>query len=73
MSEKTADKKPNILQRMGRSARDMRGEMKKVVWPSRKQTINNTVIVICFMLIMAAVIGTLDTGLSWVIQQVFGK
>ena len=35
-------KKPNIFQRWARSFKDMRGEMKKVVWPTKKQVINNT-------------------------------
>ena len=66
------EKKPNIFARMARSVRDMRGEMKRVVWPSRKQTINNTLIVLGFMAIMAVLIGVFDTGLSWIIRSVFG-
>ncbi|MCL2033669.1 MAG: preprotein translocase subunit SecE [Oscillospiraceae bacterium] len=66
------EKKPNIFARMARSVRDMRGEMKRVVWPSRKQTINNTLIVLGFMAIMAVLIGVFDTGLSWIIRLVFG-
>ena len=73
MSEKAIEKKPNIFKRMGRGVRDMHGEMKRVVWPTRKQTMNNTIIVICFMLLMAAVICTLDLGLSWIVQRVFGQ
>jgi len=66
------EKKPNIFARMARSVRDMRGEMKRVVWPGRKQTINNTLIVLGFMAVMAVLIGVFDTGLSWIIRSVFG-
>lgn len=66
------DKKPNLFARVARSIRDMRGEIKKVVWPSRKQTLNNTAIVLVFMLVMAVFIGFLDTGLSALIKLMVG-
>ena len=31
------EKKPGFFARISRSFRDMKGEMKKVVWPSKKQ------------------------------------
>jgi preprotein translocase subunit SecE len=72
MAAGTKEKKPNIFARISRSVRDMRGEMKRVVWPTKKQTINNTLIVLTFMAIMAILIGLFDTGLSWIIMSVFG-
>jgi len=72
MAADTKEKKPNIIARISRSVRDMRGEMKRVVWPTKKQTINNTLIVLGFMAIMAVLIGLFDTGLSWIIRSVFG-
>jgi len=50
----------------------MRGEMKRIVWPSRKQVINNTGIVLFFMAICAVVIGGFDALLSWIARLVFG-
>ena len=44
-------KKPNIFQRWARSFKDMRGEMKKVVWPTKKQVINNTLIVLAVVIV----------------------
>ncbi len=38
----------------------MKGEIKKIVWPSRKTVLNNTVVVIAVMLLSAAVVGGLD-------------
>lgn len=66
-------KKPSFFARMGRSFRDMRGEMKKVVWPTKKQTMNNTGVVFAFMLVMAVIIGLFDTGLSWLIRLMVGS
>ena len=46
--------------RMVQSVKDMKGEIKKIVWPSRKTVLNNTVVVIAVMLLSAAVVGGLD-------------
>lgn len=67
------EKKAGFFTRMGKSLRDMRGEMKKVVWPSWKQTLNNTGIVFVFMAIMAVFIGLFDTGLSALIKLLVGS
>ena len=46
----------------------MRGEMKKVVWPTKKQVINNTLIVLAVVLVSAIVICGLDALFSLVIR-----
>ena len=44
--------KPGFFARVGKWFRDMKSELKKVQWPTRKQTINNTLIVIgCVVLV----------------------
>ena len=42
---------------------DVRAELAKVVWPSRRDTIRYTVTVIVFSLVVAAIIGAADYGL----------
>ena len=44
----------------GRFFKDMKAELKKVVWPSAKQTSNNTVAVIAFTLALALIVFVLD-------------
>ena len=66
-------KKPSIFGRMGRGFRNMRGEMKRVVWPSRKQVLNNTGVVLVFMTIAAVFIGGFDAALSWILRLAFGS
>lgn len=70
MAEKAA-KKPNIFVRMSRGIsrffRDTRGEMKKVVWPSRKQVWNNLLVVLAFSLVMALFIFGLDLLFNWLL------
>ena len=48
--------------------RGVRTEMKKVVWPTKKQVINNTLIVLAVVLISAIVICGLDALFSLVIK-----
>ena len=66
------EKKPNVFSRMARSLKDMRGEVKKVVWPTKKQTINNTVVVLSFIAVMGAIIALFDASLSKLIQLMVG-
>ena len=44
-------------------------ETKKVVWPSRKETMQTTGIVFAFVLVMAIVLWTTDKGLEWVLYD----
>ena len=44
-------------------------ETKKVVWPTRKETIQTTAIVFVFVLAMAIVLWVSDKGLEWVIYD----
>ena len=67
------EKKPGFFARISRSILDMRGEMKKVVWPSRKQILNNTLVVLAAVAISAIFIGGLDSLLGLVVRFVLGR
>ncbi len=54
------DKKPNIFARMFGWFKEMKAELKRVVWPSFKKVRQNTLIVIIFVLVVGAVIWALD-------------
>ena len=45
---------------MGKWFRDMKSELKKVQWPTRKQTINNTLIVIACVIVVGIFIALFD-------------
>lgn len=57
-------KKENWFKRtfsaIGKWFRGMKSELKKVVWPSWSQLLNNTVIVIVISLIVALIVGLFD-------------
>jgi preprotein translocase subunit SecE len=52
--------KPNVLQKLGRYLSDVRAEMKRVVWPSRKEVINSSGIVITTLVIFVILILVYD-------------
>ena len=64
-------KKPNIFQRWARSFKDMRGELKKVVWPEKKQVLNNTGIVIIALIISACIICGFDFVITKLVSLFF--
>ena len=54
------DAKPGFFQRIARWFREMKSELKKVVWPTPKQTVNNTVIVIICVIVVGICIWVFD-------------
>lgn len=50
--------------------KDLKSEIKKVVWPSKKQVINNTGVVLTVMVIVGLFLGGIDAGLGAIIQAV---
>ena len=58
------NKKPNIFVRMGtglsRWFREMKSELKKVVYPTPKQMVNNTLVVLLCVLVVGVCVWVLD-------------
>ena len=46
-----------LASRMVQSVKDMKGEMKKIVWPTKKTVLNNTMVVIAVMVVSAGMGG----------------
>ena len=53
-------KKPGIFARIGKWLKEMKSELKKVQWPTRKQTVNNTLIVIACVIVVGVFIWIFD-------------
>jgi preprotein translocase subunit SecE len=47
-------------------------ELRKVIWPNRKQMISYTTVVLVFLAFMVALIGGVDVGLAKLVSTVFG-
>jgi preprotein translocase subunit SecE len=65
--------KVKIGQRVGKFFKEIRMEMKKVIWPTRQQLVNNTLIVFAACLLVGAVVWIADAGLGVLFTLVFGQ
>jgi preprotein translocase subunit SecE len=61
---------PAFLAKTTQFLREVKIELKKVTWPSRKETLASTVVVIIIVIIISAFLGIVDMGLSSVIRFV---
>lgn len=62
--------KDNILTKSAQFLREVKVELKKVTWPSRKQTIGSTAVVIALVMIISLFLGVVDFGISSLIRIV---
>ena len=69
--QKQQQKKPSIFKQLTRFAKDVHSELKKVLWPTRNQVINNTIIVLVVCLLLGGVIWILDGVLGYIYKLVF--
>jgi preprotein translocase subunit SecE len=53
--------------------REVRNELKKVSWPSRKETMGSTSVVIILVIIIAIYLGLVDFGLGRIIRLLFSS
>lgn len=71
---KKTDQKLPFGKRVSRWFRDMKAELKKVVWPSKKDIIDNTTVSLVVMMVSAVVIWGFDKiaalGISTLIRLV---
>ena len=65
MAEETKAKKPGLFARIGKWFRELKSECRKIVWPTREQTVNNTLVVLASVVIIGIFI--------WVLDIVFGR
>ncbi len=52
--------------------REVRIELKKVTWPSRRQTAGSTAVVLVLIILIALFLGVVDFGLSSLVKLVLG-
>ena len=67
----TAPREPRTKPR--EFVREVNAELRKVAWPTRKETINLSIIVLVFLVLMTALISAMDWGFTksilWIINQ----
>lgn len=47
-------------------------EMRRVTWPDGEQLRNATAVVLVFVIILAAIIGLMDTVFAWLVRMIVG-
>jgi preprotein translocase subunit SecE len=52
--------------------KDARGEIRRVIWPKREETVQTTGIVLILVLIFALILWLLDSGLTWIVSRFIG-
>ena len=74
-----ANAKKDRAQRRGPFARialfirQVFGELRKVVTPTRRELFSYTAVVLVFVVIMMALVAGLDFGFGWLVNLVFGN
>jgi preprotein translocase subunit SecE len=65
-------KGPGFFARIAIFLRQVIGEMKKVVTPTRKELLNYTAVVLVFVVIVMGIVTVLDLGFGKLVLWVFG-
>ena len=61
-----------IFGRLLRFLREVVAELRKVIWPTRKELLTYATVVVVFVAIMLTVVASLDAAFAWLVLHVFG-
>jgi preprotein translocase subunit SecE len=64
--------KRGLFARMGLFYRQVVSELRKVVWPTRKQLTTYTAVVLVFVTFVIAIVSLMDLGLTKITFWIFG-
>jgi len=53
--------------------KEIRTELKKVIWPTREQLVNNTITVLLATLVIGAIIWVVDFGLTKIVELTLAR
>ena len=65
--------KPSFFNRISSYFKEVKSEMKKVVWPTFAKVRQNTLIVIIYVLLVGVVIWGLDALFTWVMSLIINR
>lgn len=69
-SRPVAGAEDNFIRKSIQFLREVKSELKKVTWPSRKQTMGSTAVVIILVMAISLFLGTVDFALSSLVRIV---
>jgi len=64
--------RPNIFGRLVNFVREVVAELRKVIWPTRKELLTYTAVVVMFVALMLTIVGSLDWVFAKGVLWVFG-
>ncbi len=67
------DDRPGRIRNIGTFYRQVVAELRKVIWPTRKELVTYTTVVVVFVLIMVAVVAVFDLVFGKAVLAVFGE
>ena len=70
--KKSGDQRANPFVFLYNYLKQVVAEMRKVIWPNRKQMVTYTSVVLAFLAFMVALVGLADFGLTKLVLLVFG-
>ncbi|MEG2582996.1 MAG: preprotein translocase subunit SecE [Oscillospiraceae bacterium] len=65
--------KPNFFQKTLKYFKDVKAEMKRVVWPTFAKVRQNTIIVMVYVVIVGIVIWALDMFFTWGMSLIINR
>ena len=71
--EEMKEKVKIIIQKVTQFLKEAKVELKKVTWPTPKQTMASTAVVIIIVFIVAIYLGIVDFALAKLVKYILGK
>ncbi len=62
------EEKLSFMEKAKRFFRETKAEYKKIVWPTQKQVVNNTGIVLAFVALAGVFVSAIDAGLGLILR-----
>lgn len=63
-------KKMNVFQRIAQLFKDVRSELKKVVWPSKEKLKNTCAVVLVVIVFFAIYLSIINNGGHWILEKI---
>jgi len=67
-----SDERLGIIGRLLRFLREVVAELRKVIWPTRKELLTYATVVVIFVAVVTTIVALLDTAFAWAMLRVFG-
>ena len=62
-------KKPNIFKRIAQKFKDVRQELKRVIWPTKEKLIQNSAVVLVVIAVCAILLTAIGKGAGWILEK----